>query len=63
MFGNILFGGGIGALIDHNKGNGYDYPNNLPLKMGEALTVDRRAEELAEQVLAQQQSTGPTMRQ
>jgi hypothetical protein len=63
MFGNILFGGGIGALIDHNKGNGYDYPNNLPLKMGEAVTVDRRTEELAEQALAQQQSTGATTRQ
>ena len=24
MFGNIIFGGGIGALIDHNKGTGYD---------------------------------------
>jgi hypothetical protein len=25
MFGNIIFGGGIGAIIDHNKGTGYDY--------------------------------------
>lgn len=23
MFGNIIFGGGIGALIDHSKGTGY----------------------------------------
>ena len=23
MWGNIIFGGGIGAIIDHNKGNGY----------------------------------------
>jgi hypothetical protein len=42
MFGNIIFGGGIGAIIDHNKGTGYDYPDNLPVKMGEAITVDRR---------------------
>lgn len=44
MFGNIIFGGGIGALIDHNKGTGYDYPNNLPVQMGKAVTVDKRDE-------------------
>lgn len=42
MFGNILFGGGIGALIDHGKGTGYDYPDVLPVKMGEAVVVDRK---------------------
>jgi hypothetical protein len=42
MFGNIIFGGGIGAIIDHSKGTGYDYPDNLPVKMGESVTVDRR---------------------
>lgn len=42
MFGNIIFGGGIGAIIDHNKGTGYNYPNDLPVKMGESVVVDRR---------------------
>ncbi len=42
MFGNILFGGGIGALIDHNKGTGYDYPDQLPVKMGESVVVDKK---------------------
>ncbi len=42
MFGNIVFGGGIGAIIDHSKGTGYDYPDQLPVKMGEAVVVDRR---------------------
>lgn len=42
MFGNIIFGGGIGALIDHNKGTGYDYPDNLPVQMGTAVTVDKK---------------------
>jgi hypothetical protein len=42
MFGNIIFGGGIGAIIDHSKGTGYDYPDNLPVKMGEVITVDKR---------------------
>lgn len=42
MFGNIIFGGGIGALIDHSKGTGYDYPDRLPVKMGESVVIDRR---------------------
>lgn len=41
MFGNIIFGGGIGAIIDHSKGTGYNYPNALPVKMGESVVVDR----------------------
>ncbi|MBL8471550.1 MAG: hypothetical protein KF778_09680 [Rhodocyclaceae bacterium] len=43
MFGNIIFGGGIGALIDHSKGTGYDYPDQLPVKMGKSVTVDKKA--------------------
>jgi hypothetical protein len=54
MFGNILFGGGIGALIDHNKGTGYDYPSELPVKMGASTTVDKQQEQQQNQ---QQQST------
>ena len=42
MFGNILFGGGIGALIDHNKGTGYNYPDNLPVEMGKSVLIDRK---------------------
>jgi hypothetical protein len=45
MFGNIIFGGGIGAIIDHSKGTGYDYPNQLPVKMGESVVVDKRMEQ------------------
>lgn len=44
MWGNIILGGGIGAIIDHNKGTGYNYPNDLPVRMGESVTVDRRDE-------------------
>jgi len=44
MWGNIVLGGGIGAIIDHNKGTGYDYPDNLPVRMGESTTIDRRDE-------------------
>jgi hypothetical protein len=44
MFGNIIFGGGIGALIDHSKGTGYEYPNVVVVTMGEATLIDRRHE-------------------
>jgi hypothetical protein len=45
MFGTIIFGGGIGALVDHGTGKGYDYPNQLPVKMGESVVVDKKAEQ------------------
>jgi hypothetical protein len=44
MWGNIIFGGGVGAIIDHNKGTGYDYPDQLPVKMGESVVVDKKAQ-------------------
>ena len=44
MYGNIIFGGGIGAIIDHNTGTGYDYPSRLPVKMGESVVVDKKTE-------------------
>ncbi len=39
MFGNIIFGGGIGAIIDHNNGSAYDYPSVLKLTMGQDSTI------------------------
>ncbi|AEV25199.1 MULTISPECIES: hypothetical protein [Azospira] len=53
MWGNIVFGGGIGAIIDHNKGTGYDYPTTLPVEMGKSVSVDR-AQEKQQQQLQQQ---------
>ena len=34
MIGNIIFGGGIGAIIDHNTGAAYEYPNTVEVLMG-----------------------------
>jgi hypothetical protein len=34
MFGNILFGGGIGAIVDHNNGSAYEYPAFIQILMG-----------------------------
>lgn len=44
MFGNILFGGGVGAIIDHSKGTAYTYPTWVQLVFGETLVFDRSAE-------------------
>jgi len=44
MAGNIVFGGGIGAIIDHNKGTAYTYPTWIRLVFGQMRTFDRRDE-------------------
>jgi len=44
MFGNILIGGGIGAVVDHARGTAYTYPGWLQLVFGKALVFDRRDE-------------------
>lgn len=42
MAGNIIFGGGIGAIIDHNKGTAYTYPQWVRLVADKLLTFDRK---------------------
>jgi hypothetical protein len=44
MFGNIILGGGIGAIIDHNKGTAYTYPTWVQLVFGKTMMFDRTAE-------------------
>lgn len=39
MWGNIIFGGGVGAIIDHNNGSAYQYPPVLRLIMGQDNTI------------------------
>lgn len=39
MWGNIIFGGGVGAIIDHNNGSAYQYPPVLKLTMGQDATI------------------------
>ncbi|MGM9512929.1 hypothetical protein ACS5PK_01610 [Roseateles sp. DB2] len=45
MYGNIILGGGIGALIDHNKGTAYTYPTWVQLQFGKSLVFDRSTEQ------------------
>ena len=44
MAGNIILGGGIGAIIDHNKGTAYTYPTWMQLVFGQTLVFDRSDE-------------------
>lgn len=41
LFGNILLGGVVGAVIDHTRGVAYTYPTWLVLVFGRALVFDR----------------------
>lgn len=34
MWGNIILGGGIGAIVDHNNGSAYEYPSLIKIFMG-----------------------------
>ena len=36
MWGNVILGGGVGAIIDHNKGTAYNYPSVITVVMGES---------------------------
>ncbi|MGI4850751.1 MAG: hypothetical protein ACRYGR_02275 [Janthinobacterium lividum] len=51
MAGNILFGGGVGAIIDHNKGTAYTYPSWIQLIYGKTLVFDRDHEQEGQPVL------------
>lgn len=44
LAGNIIIGGGIGALIDHNTGSAYTYPSWVRLVFGEYAVFDRKEE-------------------
>jgi hypothetical protein len=41
LFGNIIFGGGVGAIIDHTKGTAYDYPSIIRVVFGMTKVVDK----------------------
>lgn len=40
MFGNIIFDGSVGAIIDHNKDTAYTYPEWVKLVFGKVFTFD-----------------------
>jgi hypothetical protein len=44
MVGNVIFGGAVGAIIDHNKGTAYTYPTWIRLVFGQTRVYDRMDE-------------------
>lgn len=48
MFGNILLGGGIGAIVDHNNGSAYEYPTFVQVMMGTFTTIGTPKKETVE---------------
>jgi len=49
MFGNIIFGGGIGAIIDHNQGTAYEYPTLLQIILGAVTKIETKPSETIDQ--------------
>jgi hypothetical protein len=44
LAGNIIFGGAVGAIIDHSKGTAYTYPTWVQMIFGQTLVFDRHHE-------------------
>ena len=42
MWGNVILGGGVGAIIDHSKGKGYGYSDQMTIIMGKTTLYDRK---------------------
>jgi hypothetical protein len=40
MFGNIIFGGPIGVIIDHTSGAAYEYPAAINIQMGSFTKIE-----------------------
>lgn len=59
LAGNIIFGGGIGAIIDHSKGTAYTYPTWIQLVFGKTLVFDRNLEKEGVPVPGNDPSSAP----
>jgi hypothetical protein len=59
MFGNIILGGGIGAIVDHNRGTAYSYPTWVQLVFGKTLVFDRNDDDESKPVVGKEQGTEP----
>lgn len=57
MWGNIIIGGAIGAIIDHNKGTAYTYPTWMQLVFGKTLMFDRHIESSGQPVTGTEPGT------
>ena len=42
MLANIILGGGIGAIVDHNSGAAYEYPTLVQIIMGRSTSIGNK---------------------
>lgn len=53
MWGNVFLGGAVGAIVDHNQGLAYNYPEWIRLVFGKVLTFDRRGDKYGQPTVAE----------
>ena len=53
MFGNIILGGGIGAIVDHNNGSAYEYPTVIDILMGSFTKIETPKNQSSQQNIPQ----------
>lgn len=63
MFGNIIFGGGIGAIVDHNKGTAYEYPTVIDILMGSFTKIETPKKQPNQENMLQPTQTNTTSQQ
>lgn len=62
-FGNILFGGAIGVVVDTTSGAAYDYPAVVRIFMGESIAINKNdpAPDDVQQAGTPATAAGPTL--
>lgn len=58
MWGNFILGGGIGALVDHGTGKGYNYPYIFEVVMGNFNEYDRHNQENEKAAISTEKADG-----
>jgi hypothetical protein len=53
---------GVGALVDHATGSAYHYPEQLSIKMGTSLVIDKRDQSPENETASQVQDSQPVSR-
>jgi hypothetical protein len=57
MFGNILLGGGLGAIVDHKNGSAYEYPSLIQIFMAKNSDVEEHENEKTSQSTSESKSS------
>jgi hypothetical protein len=58
MWGNFILGGGIGAIVDHSTGKGYNYPYIFEIVMGKFNEYDRHNQENDKAAISTEKADG-----